>query len=661
MRLSKPLSFCILLLFIATVLYGQKPPIKWGKIPDEDLAMTVYEPDPEAAAVVLCNYASLTFEYAEGKGLVYRFSHHKRIKILKSSASEEGNISIDYYGHQKAEKIVDLKAQVILPDGSEQSIGNKDIFNDKVNDYWEQKRFAIPNVQEGAVIEYKYDLISEHISTLRDWYFQEEIPTRHSELRVSIPEFLNYVYLFQSKENIAQSNIDDGGVVDPDFGDSQIHNMSYIMRDMPGMTEESFVTTMDDYRARLKFQLREYRLNNGLMKPFFSSWEDVVKRLKEEADFGEQYLKKGQHKKVLEAAEPYLAKAETAKDKIKAAQEFIVSNVAWSGNYGIYTTKGQSLNQLFEKKEANSGGLNLMLLAILKNEGIKAWPLLCSTRGNGKMFPLYPILDQFIHTMVYVELEGETMVLDVHDAFHPAGLPHVNALNKAGWIMDEENPQWIEIKPKGSVEKYLATMTLQNNGTLSGKIDGSMEGYVAIRNRQKLQTTNKKEVWTKTVSDRYPEAIVDSVSLENEKDIYQPLLVKIDGALPQAAQVNGEFIYLSPIVIGAVDENIFKEEKRDYPVDIPYPFSDVYVLNLQLPEGYAIESLPEGTNMSLPGDGGKFKFMVNAVAEDRIQIVSNLSIKQLYYEPEEYKALKYFFDLVVAKQQEQIVLKKKKT
>ena len=83
MRFSKQLSFCFLLSFLVTVLHGQKPPIKWGKISKEDLAMTVYEPDPEAAAVVLCNFASLTFEYAEGKGLVYRFAHHKRIKILK--------------------------------------------------------------------------------------------------------------------------------------------------------------------------------------------------------------------------------------------------------------------------------------------------------------------------------------------------------------------------------------------------------------------------------------------------------------------------------------------------------------------------------------------------------------------------------------------------
>lgn len=658
MRYQEIILSTFLLLFFITPSSGQKSPIKWGKIPKEDLSMTSYDRDPEAEAVVLCDYGKLTFEFAPGVGLIYRFSRHKRIKILKSSAAEWGNISIDYYSHNNAEKILNLKAQVFSPDGEKQKISKSDIFKEKVTDYWDRKKLAIPNIQEGSVIEYKYDLLSDRIVALQDWYFQDEIPTRLSELVVSIPDFLTYVYLFQSKENIVSSNIESGGAADPDFKNAQIRTSTYIMKDMPALKEETYVTTMEDYLARIKFQLREYQSNNGLINKYLTTWDDVAKRLEEDKNFGHQYSKKREYKKLLEAAEPILEKAKTPKDKIKAAQNFIVSNVAWNGRYRMYPDGKNNINQLFAKKEAASGGLNLMLLALLRSQDLNAWPLLCSTRRNGKMFPLYPIVDQFGHTMVYVELEGESIILDAHDAFHPIGYPTVNSLNKMGWVVDQKNPRWVDIVAPNSVERYLATFTVDEKGTLNGNINASIEGYKGIQERKKLNTA-KDGKWQETMMKKYPESTIDSIVVENKNDLDLPLKINMNCTIPEAAQVNGDFIYLSPIVVGSYDENIFKLEKRDYPVDMPYPFKEMYVLNLQIPDGYAIDELPEEANMSLPNNGGKFKFLVNAVTEDRVQIISSIDIKQLYYTPEEYLAIKYFFDLIVEKQGEQIVLKKK--
>ncbi|MFT4664339.1 MAG: hypothetical protein ACI8YQ_000235 [Polaribacter sp.] len=658
MRYQKLLSFILVLFFFVSTVVGQKAPIKWGKTPAEDLAMTSYELDPDAEAVVLCDYGRLYFEQSP-KGWVYRFVRHKRIKVLKTSATDLGNISIDYYSHKGSEKVGGIKAQVISPDGKKQSIKKKNVFTDKVNDYWSRKRFAIPNIQEGSVIEYKYELISDRWVTLQDWYFQDDIPTRHSELRTAIPEFLDYIFLFQSKNNIAKTSLENGGGIDPSFGGAKIINKSYIMKNLPALKEESFVTTMNDYRARIKFQLRAYIPGNGqLTEMFLSNWNEVAKSFIKRERFGKQYLKKSRHKKLLTAAAPYLAKVKTPKEKIRAAQTFINDNVAWTGNYGIYVEDRGTLDKLFEKKEARKGEMNLMLLTLLKSEGINAWPILSSTRSHGKMFPLYPIVDQFSHTMVYVDLGDEQMVLDISDGFHPMGYPTINSLNGRGWVVDEENPRWIDILAPKSVERYLATVSLDEEGNLTGSISGSIEGYAAIRERKNLQEEENGS-WQEDLRESYPEALIDSVQIENKDRIYEPLLVNMKCNLPGAGQINGDFIYLSPVLLEAYDENPFKLERRDYPVDIPYPFSDSYVLNLEIPEGYAIEELPESVNMVLPNKGGKFQFLVNPISEKRIQIVTKVRIKQLIYSPEEYLAVKRFFDLIVEKEGEQIVLKKK--
>ena len=43
----------------------------------------------------------------------------------------------------------------------------------------------------------------------------------------------------------------------------------------------------------------------------------------------------------------------------------------------------------------------------------------------------------------------------------------------------------------------------------------------------------------------------------------------------------------------AIDENPFKQEKRDYPIDFKYPIHDSYTITYNIPQGYVVESIPE--------------------------------------------------------------------
>ncbi|TAE50157.1 MAG: transglutaminase, partial [Bacteroidetes bacterium] len=119
----------------------------------------------------------------------------------------------------------------------------------------------------------------------------------------------------------------------------------------------------------------------------------------------------------------------------------------------------------------------------------------------------------------------------------------------------------------------------------------------------------------------------------------------------------GEFIYVKPLLNEATEKNPFTQESREYPVDFAYPILERYTLILSPPEGYVIEELPKPASFSMPG--GAAKFTLNAaVAAGNVQLISTVELKQVSFYPEEYSALKQFFDLIVAKQSEQIVLKK---
>ena len=62
---------------------------------------------------------------------------------------------------------------------------DKDIFTLKESENWTVKKFTLPNIKEGTVIEYKYSIISPYLS-IDDWDFQSNIPKIKSEFDASI-------------------------------------------------------------------------------------------------------------------------------------------------------------------------------------------------------------------------------------------------------------------------------------------------------------------------------------------------------------------------------------------------------------------------------------------------------------------------------------------
>jgi len=70
-----------------------------------------------------------------------------------------------------------------------------------------------------------------------------------------------------------------------------------------------------------------------------------------------------------------------------------------------------------------------------------------------------------------------------------------------------------------------------------------------------------------------------------------------------------------------------------------------------------VEELPEPALVKMPEDGGAFRFLISE-NNGKIQITSKIHIKQNRYKPEEYQSIRQFYDLIMEKHGEQIVLKK---
>ena len=114
------------------------------------------------------------------------------------------------------------------------------------------------------------------------------------------------------------------------------------------------------------------------------------------------------------------------------------------------------------------------------------------------------------------------------------------------------------------------------------------------------------------------------------------------------------------MVYNAQKENPFKNPDRKFPVDFGTSIEENFVGMFTLPVGYVVEEMPKGIRVNLPEDGGKFTYIVSSSPEEnKIVITSKILLKKSSYYAEEYEGLRKFYDQIVQKHAEQIVLKKK--
>ncbi|NOS56680.1 MAG: DUF3857 domain-containing protein [Cyclobacteriaceae bacterium] len=150
----------LFLLLSSSVSWGQKPPIKFGNIPMEDMKMTVYDKDSSASAVVLADYGESTISYNQTEGFQLFFERIRRIKILTKDGLKWADFSIPlYHDGTSDEKVTSLKAVTYnLENGKivESKAKGEAIIKEKYDENLNYTKISLPNVKVGSVIEISY-------------------------------------------------------------------------------------------------------------------------------------------------------------------------------------------------------------------------------------------------------------------------------------------------------------------------------------------------------------------------------------------------------------------------------------------------------------------------------------------------------------------------
>ena len=668
MRTFITILFCMA---IFQTMAQQSPFVKFGKITADHLRTKRYSIDSNASAVVMSDRGHVKIKGNKNSWFSLHFVRHMVVHILSKEGYDMADIEIPLYTDgEKTEKLENIKALTYNLENekvTESKLNKSGIYTEKMDKKWVLKKFTMPNVKEGSIIEIEYEVSSEFLRHIDPWSFQGRHPRLWSEFVLSAPSFFTYTFLrhgyqpmfLEDKKDKVENftvNVERqlGYVTNTETINftAGVRDFRWAMKDVPGLRPESFTSAIENHTARIEFQLATQA---EPLEPhsYIENWKDLTRELDASDHFGKAY--KEWVDWLPEDYSHMLATCKTLYEKAERTYEYVRDGYGCTGYRGYYIE--DRLKNVVKTKKGTAAEMNLMLAGLLRSAGFAAFPLILSTSDNGYAYQEYASLAQFNYVIVQVEVEGKKYYLDASHPLLGFGKLLPECYNGHARLINEEATV-VYLMPESITEKKVVTVFLSN--AKDGQIAGSMKqfpGYhESYKMRETIRETGEAEFLKQEVKGFDRDVKVTRSRIDSLKNYNSSLGLQYEFELTTGQP---DILYFHPLFGEGYKKNPFESAVRYYPVEMPYLIDETFVLTMEVPEGYVVDELPKQLVARVDEKGsGQFEYRI-AQSGQTISIRMVLRFKKAVFSPEEYDLLRGFFRLVVEKQSEPIVFKKK--
>jgi hypothetical protein len=619
----RKLSVLYLLAISFNYTYSEKAPVKFGKVDKTELEMVSYAPDSTAPAVVLCDYGVWDITN-------FKFTRIIRFKILRKEGLDYADRV--YPGSETTSirgKTYNLENGEIV----ETKLKNESIFKERVFEDYYRMRVAMPNVKVGSVFEIEFT--SPWIPD--EWKFQLEIPVKWSELIIPESQYIDFRKSFY-------------GYVPLSFTGSD----HWIAKNVPAFKEEPFTNSAENYITKFTFDILSIHIPGYLYRDYTTDWNAVARRMEESSYFGELL---GPALYLNSVANEIESKYSTAFDKMKAAYE-AVKVIKWNEEASVWATN-TSLGAAYKDKIGNSADINLILVNLLNKLDITSHPIVLSTRSNG-MLPFFNAsMNRLNYVIAYAKIDQNVYILDATDQYAPYDLLPKRCLNGRGQILNKDLAMAIDIKTdKKDKNTLMYDLELSEDlNTIKGTFNSSRVEYGAYNFRRDYKDFNSREEYIEDYESTYPGIKINNCEILNLDSIYAPIVEKYDIEIRNQVNMMDNKLYIIPMLIHQMKENPFKPDERKYPIDYAYCRDSYYLIKIKIPAGYQVGALPLPLKMELPNKEGKVIYQV-ANQNNVLNVLYRYTLNKEVFGPDEYVLIKEFYNQIIKKQAEPIILNK---
>lgn len=540
----------------------------WSKKSPSELP--TQEQYPDAGAIVLFHEGKMEV-FAHGDLPFSVFEEHKVVRVLNNRGKQYANVIIPYSSRSEVQEI---DAQTISPQGAITPLDKSTIFDVTLYPnfifYSDQraKIFTMPAVEEGSIIEYRYQVTLHDPTLWHAWNFQDNIPTLQSRFTLIKPSEWDILYRSY------------GPVGEPEFKKApQGFKSTHIweMKNVPALKTESAMPPQRELLTRVALAPIE-----------FKSWNDVSHWLN---DLWSPCVHGGPRTK--EIAAKVTAGATGDEEKLRRIFNWVQSNVRYIAvEIGIGGYQPHQADDVCTNLYGDCKDMTILLCSLAREAGIDLQPAFLSTWFNGKPDTSLPSPLHFDHVIAHASSIGtKELWLDATDKgcpfkqlpWYDQGLPVL--------LVHKNSTAELAVIPciASDSNRTVIEWNVQLDTTGTALINGhtTYEGVSAaeIRNDLIWMDHPHQRKWLETsLAKQSPGIQLDSFFIAGLSPLEDSLVVHYFFRTNMFAQWNSRQLILNPWSIAMLDlSNYFRSPTRTHPLRFQFGERILVNLNIALP------------------------------------------------------------------------------
>jgi uncharacterized protein DUF3857/transglutaminase superfamily protein len=620
----------------------------WLPVSKHDLDITQV-PGSSGADAIQLYYADFINDQDQNE-----FFYH-RIKILNEKGNRHADVQIEV---PPEGSISGLKARTIHPDGKIVEFTGKPFQKTIIKSRGLKvlaKAFTMPDVTVGSIIEYKYKVEWPGIIiTDNFWTIQHQLYTVKESFRMK--PYSGGIEGFENGYQVATlySNMPNNLKPQQKGGGYELD-----VNDMPAFEAEGYMPPEQDFTPQVRFIYVSPQASTA-----DKFWQEAGRNWNDSA---ERFI--GNHAEIRQAAAEAIGNETDPEKKLRKlyARAQQIRNLSYERERNEQEQKKEHLkgNQNAADVLARGAGyhsdITRLFVALARASGFNASVMRVGNRKE-KFFQKQLLSRRQLNTEIaVVNLAGNDVYLDPGTRFCPYG--HIRWIHTSveGLKLDKKGGTFIRVpqaRYDQAITKRIADMTLMPDGTLEGAIVVRFEGDEALEHRldelDSDEAARKKDLEDEVRTWLSAGADIKLAKVEGWDSVDLPLTVTFNVTIPSYASAAGKRLLVPAYLFQAKQFEAFRHADRKFPVYFPYAFGEQDRVNIKLPAGYMLESVPQQQSARLPYAGYD-----NLVQFDGKQIVTqrNLVLNGIFVPLNLYPEVKDFFGKVQAGDELQAVLK----
>ncbi len=526
---------------------------------------------PDAGAILLHSYVYVE-HFKDGTSVP---RHLERYKIFNERGRKHASKSISYRaGYQRASI---LFAYTIKADGQVVPLKRQDIFDgtqyagyDFYTDI-RQKRFTMPAVENGCIVEFAYEI--ENLKPSFTFDYSEIFICRN---------------LYPIEEDILE-------IVLP--SDKAINFKAYITNLVPTISTEGDKKRYVFANLKQKAIVPESRMPDMMDKETFpqiriwtlrdwssiSSWYNS--QFREQMQFSPELADFTRH---------LVAQKKSKEEKIRAIFNFVSQNIRYIAVLlGPHTHKPHSANDVFHKRYGDCKDKTVLLMTMLNIAGIESMPALVPTHRE-YFDENMPTLGAFNHVIAVVPVNHQMFWLDATNETASYDSPPFIIPSKV-FIIEKTGTYRFVTTPAPDQRKdystYEAFFNIDQQGNALAEFHYRYFGKAAEYYRfvyKYLPPEQRRKVFEKRGIE------IQTLNMGSFLETQEPFSIDLRGKIKNLAQVvDPDTMILSNVIPADTYRDITSAQERLYPVVLQPSFFTKETYRYQFPEAFKIKRIPQ--------------------------------------------------------------------